>query len=151
MKRAKNQFFRTITVEQALKMGPRRFVKEYLFPAMRREHGNGFAMETWHRDARVRDVNGLDDIDDRKAPACNSVMCIGGTIQAITGAKAITTMSRILGLPDFFENTIPAETLFYEWLSNRGAWKGLSTAFLLAHTPREKERIAEKAVLAGLR
>ena len=149
MKRAKNPFFKTTTYKQALRMGPRRFVKEFLFPAMRREHGNGFGMATWHRDTSIVSPNGLDGIYDRPAPRCNSVMCIGGTMQAVVRmhSRSEFRLARILGLEGAYD---PA-ALFYDWMDGLGPWNGLSKQFRAAKTPREKERIAEKAVLAAIK
>jgi hypothetical protein len=150
--RAKNSFFKTTTVREALKMGPRKFVKDYLFPAMRREHGNGFAMQTWRRRVDYGDIIGLDGLSNREYPACHSVMCIGGTMQAVIGTANENTLARILGLPfSADDNVSDAATLFYAWTSGRGPWKGLSKAFHKAKTPLQKERIAEKAVLAAIK
>jgi hypothetical protein len=148
-----NKFFKTTTFKQALRMGPRKFVKDYLFPAMRREHGLGFAMETWAHDiAAEGSAFGLDGIYNRMAPACHSVMCIGGTMQAITGEGNEDNLGRILGLEYIdFDAQIDSGGLFYRWFGNQGAWKGLSSAFDQAKTPLQKERIAEKAVMAAVR
>ncbi len=149
---SKAKFFKTTTFEKALKMGPRKFVKDYLFPAMRREHGNGFAMATWHRDTTQIGPEHLDDISFRPAPACNSVMCIGGTMQAITGKESESGLADILGLPLHAEDSVSdANTLFFAWTGGKGPWSGLSTAFIDAKTPQAKERIAEKAVMQAIR
>lgn len=152
MSRSKNQFFKRTTLKQALKMGPRRFVKEYLFPAMRREHGNGFAMAVWRRDIRADGFDGLDDLYNRQAPTCNSVMCIGGTMVAIVGTDNEEMLAKILRLPlDDRGSEDDAKALFSKWQSNFGPWYGLSQAFKDAKTPQQKERIAEKAVMAAIK
>jgi hypothetical protein len=148
MKRS-NEFFKTTTLKQALRMGPRKFVKDYLFPAMRREHGNGFAMSCW-----MSPIVGCAYLDEvvRPAPACGTAMCIGGTMQAILGVENGNTLAKVLGLRQEAEDsTSTASRLFYAWRQNFGPWEGLSQPFADAKTPREKERIAEKAVLAAIK
>src|SRR5580658_8642217 len=74
-----------ISYADALALGPKKFVQQYLFPAMRREHGNGFAMQVWccktdHKDYYFDDV-------ERPAPACGTVACIGGTLDIVLNMK----------------------------------------------------------------
>lgn len=151
MSKGKSAFFKTTTLKQALRMGPRKFVKDYLFPAMRREHGNGFAMAVWKQDTNILSPIGLDHIYDREAPACHSVMCIGGTMQAILGVRSEKSLARVLGVPFDSEDGNDADSLFYKWHADNGPWLGLAKPFKRAITPREKEQVAEKAVVAAIR
>lgn len=149
-----SKFFKTVSYERALKMGPVRFVKNYLFPAMRREHGRGFGMSEWHLPvSEVSDNWPVDDIrlGDRKVPACETVMCIGGTMHAITGVPTKAALAALLGLPLESDDGNDADHLFYDWTADVGPWAGLSEKFLAAKTPVQKERIAEKAVLAAIK
>lgn len=150
------KFFKTISFRQALKIGPKRFVKEYLFPAMRREHGRGFAMSVWQKRTssalgNFGEFDGL-ALASRGVPVCNSVMCIGGTMQMITGGEE-RELPRLLGLPwrDNAGRARDGHHLFYEWRRNRGPWKGLQEEWSDAKTPAAKEAVAERAVLAAIR
>lgn len=151
-------FFETVSYAKALKMGPRKFVEDYLFPAMRREHGLGFAMETWSTEFRPNQESAVLDDLARKTPVCRTAMCIGGTMQAITGERDETKLSELLGIPyyDYEDSEVPeigvGYLLFYGWDSNTtGPWKGLVKKFAAAKTPAAKEKIAEKAVLAAIK
>lgn len=145
-------FFKTVSYKKALEMGPRKFVKDYLFPAMRREHGLGFAMETWSDEFKYNEEPAILDDLSRKIPVCRTVMCIGGTMQAITNERDAEKLSQLLGIP-YLSNSDSSvgHMLFYEWDVNIGPWKGLARKFREAKTPAQKEKIAEKAVLAAIK
>lgn len=143
---------KTIEYEKALQLGPRRFVREYLFPAMRRQHGNGFAMQSWwHRiEGRGCQTTFYADGVRRPIPSCGTVACIGGAAAMVTDFLSynmgITPIAKLFGISQEM-----AGVLFYDWVGNRGPWAKLSRAFEAAETPSAKERIAEKAVLAAIR
>lgn len=139
-------FFETVSYVKARKMGPRRFVEDYLFPAMRREHGLGFAMETWGSEFNPERESVLLDGLERKIPICRTAMCIGGTMQAITSEADEELLSELLGVR--YDDI--GYLLFYGWDGEVGPWKGLAKKFAAARTPAAKEKIAEKAVLAAI-
>lgn len=140
-----------VSYAKALEMGPTAFVKDYLFPAMRREQGKSFAMSQWtlplvHKDMELPIfVDGI----KREAPACRTVSCIGGTMELITGEPSGRRLGALLGLTED-----QAQGLFYFWGPNTTkhfAWPlDLAKAYRAARTPAGKEKIAEKAVLRAI-
>lgn len=145
----KSKFIKQVSVKEALKMGPIKFVKDYLFPAMEREHGNGFAMDTWRQKIHVIDGDSdkvrFDDVF-RKVPACKSVMCIGGTMEAIVGTRNLDKLGAILGIDSDYVGT-----LFYDW-DVRGGWSDkFLEAFRDAKTPLQKVRAAKGQVLEAIK
>lgn len=145
-------FIKRTTLKHALKIGPVEFAERYLFPAMRREHGDGFAMSTWRSSYELYRPAGLTAFHDgvrRAIPVCKSVMCIGGTLNVILGTADERILGRALGLPAGTE-----EALFYGWqrrLGVEGAWpKTYQDLFSLAETAIQKERIAEVVVLLAI-
>lgn len=140
-----------VSYAQALEMGPKAFVKDYLFPAMRREHGQSFVMSQWtlplvHKATSIPIF--LDGIK-REAPACKTVSCIGGTMELITGEPSWRRLGALLGLTEE-----QAQGLFYFWGPNtteRFAWSlDLAKAYKVARTPAGKEKIAEKMILRAI-
>lgn len=140
----------SVSYDSALAIGPKVFVENYLFPAMRREHGNGFAMSQWRFGWRDGGPNHFDDLWDRQRPACDTIMCIGGTMEAITGIRSTYQLGAILGL-----DREQSEALFFKWKPDDGGrikWpKALAIRFKQAPTPAEKEAIAEEVVLLAIK
>lgn len=138
-----------ISYADALKLGPKRFTEEYVFPAMLREHGRGFAMSVWNEDFNM-DSNDFGDYDGlpRPAPSCKSVMCIGGTMEAITGlsmnANNTKKLAKLLGL-----NRYQTSSLFYEYLYKWSArnW----SRFEKAKTPLQKVKVAIDEIKLAIR
>lgn len=64
----------------------KQFITEQLIPFILREQGNGFAMDWWHSawprkgDLELRPLWYVDDVV-HTPPACNTVCCIGGSIE----------------------------------------------------------------------
>lgn len=99
----------------------RRFILRRLIPAILREQGRAFAMETWFEVVR-EDVDGNRVIYDeitRAIPNCGSVCCIGGTAQALLNPKGtyrnwnprtIRKLAKSLGL-----TAREAHGLFFNW------------------------------------
>jgi hypothetical protein len=138
------------------------FIFQELIPAILREGGLGFAMETWRTtkgnlDLRFKNFDFELVIDGlpRSAPKkCNSVCCIGGTIESLCKTRAAirnmdsdertTLLGKKLGL-------MPSEShaLFFNWdheTSNKYSWPVVeATRFRNAKTPLEKAQ-----VVAGL-
>lgn len=128
------------------KLSPKKFILDHLIPFILRDAGRGFAMDTWEtkldEDSEVFD--GLDNIWNRKAPACGTAACIGGSIQCLTGLKGGNRllshggMAKLLGIKRH-----QATGLFYDWGPNEGGWpEKYATRFDEANTPYKKARVA---------
>lgn len=134
-----------VSVKKALTMNPETFVKNYLFPFMRRESGNGFAMADWIRDVRHSFM--VDGVE-RDAPACGTAACIGGSMELILGTESRREIAAVLGLPHY-----ATYSLFFNWGFDIGgnSWPAdLARAFSKATTPMEKEQVAEEVVLRAI-
>lgn len=89
----------------------RDFILKKLIPFIMREQGRGFGMDRWlAQDIDVSTIN-RDGIT-RPTPPCNTVACIGGSIQFLTDYRRADTeeLGKLLGLSAFETNG-----LFYEW------------------------------------
>lgn len=141
---------KSLSYKDALRMGPLKFVRNYLFPAMRRDKGNGFCMETW----RSPFWKFRDDVSNRRAPACGTVACIGGTMQLVTGEADETKLGKLLGL-----SVVQTQALFFSWLpmdlswsSERLGWPAdLARKYARVKSAQAKERVAEEAVLRAVK
>ena len=133
----------------ALNKKATKFITEKLIPFMQREHGNGFAMGTWISRTRGKwsDLAGLQPGDtcefdsiERPLPPCETVACIGGSIQHLTGRKR--NLHKHLGITHK-----QADGLFRNWV-NEGyeyefGWpEKFITRFDAADTPRKKAAVA---------
>lgn len=122
------------------KLTPKKFILNHLIPFILRDAGHGFAMETWKEYAPKEDGGKEYNYDwiQRRAPACGTVACIGGSIQCLTGIKGIRTSARLLGItPE------EANGLFYDWDKYSDGWpQQFSEQFEKAKTPYTKARVA---------
>jgi len=125
-----------------LKLSPKNFILNHLVPFILRDAGNGFAMETWITMADTDDAFcGLDGIEDRRAPACKSVSCVGGSIQVLTGLNCggvePRKAAKLLGI-----TAEQAHGLFYDWEPGEGGWPSKhAERFYAADTPLKKARV----------
>lgn len=152
MAKTKKFKFTTRTFQYFKQIGAKAFCDKFLFPAMRREHGNGFAMQTWGIQIGPGVQNEFDDVV-RPAPACGTVCCIGGTIENLTtGSENPAELGELLGLDHY-----DAYALFFRWnfkpghpeqaLPETRCWPtDLQEKFKNARTPLQKERVAEQMV-----
>lgn len=127
------------------KMSPKKFILNHLIPFILRDAGRGFAMNHWNISVSDDDdVQWMDNIADRKVPACGTVACIGGSIECLTGIRGggdderAAKMSKILGLSEW-----QTHGLFYDWEPYEGGWpEEYAKRFALADTPYKKARVA---------
>src|SRR5574340_962904 len=101
--------------KRLLRMKPKTFILNYLIPFIMRDAGNGFVMDTWKRKA-PKECGGKEYVYDgieRRAPACGTVACIGGSIQCLTGLNfrfAPNKTAKLLGI-----TRDEAYGLFFDW------------------------------------
>jgi hypothetical protein len=138
--------FKKVSLKQALKMGPEKFVENHLFPFMRQENCQGFAMDFWN--LRTVPRADVDNIPLRKFPRCG-FHCIGGSMETILGLPTesynMNILGRVLGLYDS-----KARHLFFGW-KNHGGWPvEFVNAYKTATTRKAKEKIAEKIILLSI-
>jgi len=97
----------------------KKFITKKLIPFILRAEGNGFVMQTWKVNLTpdfLREVNaGLAYLEfdgvKHKIPMCNTVACIGGSIQCLTGTRSKKVMAeKFLGI-----TKEQANGLFYTW------------------------------------
>ena len=101
----------------------KKFIREKLIPYVLRDQGRGFAMSEWLNTELIPfepiDDFCYDDVKNRVAPACGTVACIGGSIEALT--RKIEDKARNY---DFEEGelaehigltVVQGHTLFYGW------------------------------------
>ena len=130
----------------------RKFIEKKLIPFILREKGNGFVMENWVRrlDAGdkqyIADYGGLEfDYVMHARPACDTMACIGGSIQCLTRIKSKRRMAKeVLGL-----TADQVDGLFYNWSGEDGrtGWpKDLVILWDDAKTPLQKARVAVKVL-----
>jgi hypothetical protein len=126
----------------------KKFILNKLIPFMLREHGNGFAMDTWRStyENNPEEIKrwGLEDFDDvkHKPPSCGTVACIGGSIQLL---KKISDgrekqLANAIGLTED-----QANGLFYHWDDGSAdfGWPGkYINRFEKAKTPLAKAKVA---------
>lgn len=143
-----------VSYEEALEMGPEKFVEDYLFPAMRRFEGNGFAMQTWAA-KRTPGTTMFVDLVEHTVPVCGTAACIGGTMSIILFPKDVykfsaTKLGKVLGI-----SGEQAGGLFYRWggygstdlRKGYQQWpKDFVVKFKEAKTPSEKEQVAEQLI-----
>lgn len=89
----------------------RSFILKKLIPFIMREQGRGFGMNGWlAEDIDVSTIN-RDDIT-RPTPPCNTVACIGGSIEFLTDYRHrdAEKLGKLLGL-----SALEANGLFYQW------------------------------------
>lgn len=121
----------------------RKFILKTLIPFVLREHGNGFAMDTWHTAVPPGNLFASDEIE-RKVPACGMVCCLGGSIQAIkdipgSGIGMTAELGAFLGLtPE------EARGLFYHWYGkDEYRWPAkYMRMFAARKTPLGKAKVA---------
>lgn len=98
------------------------FITEELCPFILREQGNGFAMESWSyywpESDRLMHFDGV----LHQRPACNTVACVGGSVELLTREKDSThdryaTVSQALGL-----SIAQTTTLCYGWKGTPSRW-----------------------------
>lgn len=130
------------TNKNLAKLTPKKFILNHLIPFILRDAGHGFAMDSWKEPAPKEDGGKEYSFDDiyRRAPACGTVACIGGSIQCLTGLRlnADRKMAHLLGItPD------EVEGLFYSWMEYEDGWpKKFAERFTQAETPYQKARVA---------
>ena len=101
------------------------FIREKLIPFVLREQGRGFAMSQWLGDY-IPFTKGKFDGVRRKIPACGTVACLGGSIEALSmKIDKVTTevesgnydndeMARKIGL-----TPRQGHTLFFGWRGSK--------------------------------
>lgn len=127
----------------------KKFVEERLIPFILREQGNGFAMQVWQ--CNFKDVGeelGVEKIKDgfvfdgvfHQKPVCDTVCCIGGSIEMLTGCRNELTIAKdILGLKLDQVNAI-----FYGWQGKgENCWpEKFVKLYQSAQTSLEKANVA---------
>lgn len=150
-----------VSYNDAIKMGPRKFVNNHLFPFMRRENSNGFAMSMWRNNLHsfLYQENPIFYGDGIKhgVPACGTAGCIGGSMEIVLGLPihgATTSMlGKILGITEK-----QAGGLFFRWRDNQidasdktGWSKHFRRLFTEGKSPQEKEQVAERVILRAIK
>lgn len=117
----------------------KKFITKKLIPFVLREQGRGFAMSVWDLAVTAGAVRKIDDVL-RVIPKCNTVACIGGSIQVLSGGVANSTerAAPLLGL-----SYGRAHGLFYGWEVGHGGWpKEFALRYARAKTTLGKARVA---------
>jgi hypothetical protein len=86
---------------------PKEFIINHLIPFILRDHGLGFDMSYW-----VDDFSDYErQYDGERVPSCNTVCCIGGSIDVLLGPSDLQQSASFLGI-----TTAHTNALFYHWL-----------------------------------
>src|SRR5215831_13287714 len=92
----------------------RKFILNILIPAILREQGRRFIMDTWKDTitpemiGEYYDFDGIDSIVTKKD--CGTVCCIGGTMEVLTRKRGFSSLSKHIGLTEY-----EADALFSNW------------------------------------
>lgn len=160
------------------RIGPERVAREYLFPLMERESGNAFCMAYWlcplgsyGKPGDILYDSEFDNVD-RVIPACNSIQCIGGSLQFLVKPESLPIdLCELQEGPDTMVATEEAlgqllgldksQTygLFNRWYSRSffGSCVGygwpddLQAAYRNAKTPAQKVKVAKRAILRAIK
>jgi len=98
----------------------KKFILEKLVPFVLREQGRGFGMSGWRSEFDGNDVKkGSWDNIFREVPKCNTVACIGGSIEVLMGmGRGELQSSEVVDILGISE--AQAGGLFYFWAGKKG-------------------------------
>lgn len=98
----------------------KKFILKKLIPFILREQGRGFIMEDWAlTDLEPGKIIQMDGVT-RKAPACGTVCCIGGSTEFLKHRCSLGTQNEVLIASDLGLTLDQTHGLCYNW-------EGLST------------------------
>ncbi len=97
----------------------RTFIEKRLIPFVLREHGMGFAMETWYSDVKGlgESVYSYDSVPHTE-PKCGTVACLGGSVQVLLARSSRDEISRARIAKAIGLSSEQASGLFNNWYGN---------------------------------